>query len=256
MMKLINEDTVLKIKCLLESKIKFLYQWARPYFNKRYFIALLSVFLFSFFILILFFGFHNSYKHNELQNNYAVRFEAPEIKIQKQPSNIQPLNIVSDKKSDEKILQNQLNQLKQSSSKKMQALQVELQIMQSRISLLASKNDVQKLQETVSEPNSTLLGKMNNLQDSVQKVIAQTAEKTWVDPSTVQKYFRLVAVQGFSDGMRAIIDIDGNQTTLTANEICPACRGWVLQKMSFSNQSAVFSKQTDSHTFYVKLQGN
>ena len=155
-----------------------------------------------------------------------------------------------------KILQNQLDRLKQSSSKKMQALQVELQIMQSRISLLASKNDVQKLQQTVSEPNSTLLGKMNNLQDSVQKVIAQTAEKTWVDPTTVQKYFRLVAVQGFSDGMRAIIDIDGNQTTLTTNEICPACRGWVLQKMSFANQSAVFSKQTDSRVFYVKLQGN
>ena len=255
-MKLINEDALLKIKNFLYKNIKFLYRWIKPNFKKRYFVALLSAFLFSFLTLILFFGFHNSYKHHELQNNYAVRFEKPEVKIQKQSSNIQPLNIVNDKKSDEKILQNQLDRLKQSSSKKMQALQVELQIMQSRISLLASKNDVQKLQQTVSEPNSTLLGKMNNLQDSVQKVIAQTAEKTWVDPTTVQKYFRLVAVQGFSDGMRAIIDIDGNQTTLTTNEICPACRGWVLQKMSFANQSAVFSKQTDSRVFYVKLQGN
>jgi mRNA-degrading endonuclease HigB of HigAB toxin-antitoxin module len=156
-------------------------------------------------------------------------------------------------------LQSQLDQVKQNSSEQYDAMRTQLQSIQSNMSSFASKQGMQQLQQVVSKPNKTLLGKMNNLQSSVKQIVKQTAKKTWVSPQSIEKYFRLVAVQGFSDGMRAIIDVDGNQTTLSQQAVCPACRGWILQSMNFANQSAVFAKQAKTQKnqqLFVKLQAN
>ena len=153
-------------------------------------------------------------------------------------------------------IQSQLSAVKQAAQQQYAAMNTQLQAMQSNMSSLASQRDMQALQQAVTAPNKALANKMDSLQSSVQTIVKQTEKKTWVNPKMVEEYFRLVAVQGFSDGMRTIIDVDGNQTTLSIHEICPACRGWVLQNMNFSNQSAVFAKQGDGQQQYVKLQAN
>lgn len=136
-------------------------------------------------------------------------------------------------------------------------LHTQLQTMQTRIdALLASQQSITAWQHTLPQPNSVLLHKLDRVTQAVQALITQTASTTWVDPKTVEQYFRLVAIQGFSDGMRAIVDVDGNQTTLSLHEHCPACRGWVLQTMDFANQSAVFTKHAHHQQFYVRLHVN
>ena len=153
-------------------------------------------------------------------------------------------------------LQSQLNQLEVATNQQYNGLKAQLQTIRFNMDSLASQRDILQLRQTVTQPNQTLLNKVARLQNSVQKIATQTAKKIWVNPQSVERYFRLIAVQGFSDGMRAIIDVDGHQTVLSTNEICPACRGWVLQGMDFANQTAVFSKPLDHQTFYVKLQTN
>ncbi|MDP1574339.1 MAG: hypothetical protein Q8L78_05360 [Coxiellaceae bacterium] len=260
MNNLINRDTLLNIKYQAVEKIRNYYTFIKlqaQNLNKRQRVVLFSC-VGLIILLVLVFSFIYSSHHVKSKTNYPVHFETLQKTIQKPKIATQPVSSVvnSVEKNNDDKLQVGLNKLETSSNKQMQALQIELQIMQSRLTSLASQDDIQKLQQTVSKPNQMLLGKMNSLQNSVQKVVAQTAKKTWVDPVTVQKYFHLVAVQGFSDGMRTIIDVDGNQTALSKNEICPVCRGWVLQHMNFSNQSAVFSKQSAQQTLYVKLQTN
>ena len=260
MSKLINRNIFLNIKYKAIEKIGNFYAVIKLQYqklNKRQCVIFFSC---AWLIILLFLAFTISCSPHHLKSktNFRVHFETVKKIIKKSKiSKRLPSSVFNsaEKNNDEK-LQTGINNLEKSSSKQMQAMQVELQIMQSRLTSLASQDDIQKLQQTVSKPNQMLLGKMNILQSSVQKIVAQTAKKTWVDPVTVQKYFHLVAVQGFSDGMRTIIDVDGNQTALSKNEICPVCRGWVLQHMNFSNQSAVFSKQAAQKTLYVKLQTN
>lgn len=258
MNNLINRDILSNFKNKLIKNLKVFYQLIKlcskkP--TKRQCIVLFSSngLIALFFVMVCVSHFSDYHK---LKNNHPVHFETTNKVVRKPNIKIQIQSPENTRKRDDKKLYAQLNQLEKSSNKQMQALRIQLQIMQSRFSSLASQDDIEKLQKTVSKPNGMLLGKMNNLQNSVQKIVQQTAKKTWVDPTTVQKYFHLVAVQGFSDGMRTIIDVDGNQTTLSKNEICPVCRGWVLQKMSFANQSAVFSKQKNAQTIYVKLRTN
>jgi len=255
MKKFVTKASLQRAKYQIINKSHFAYQFCKVRYqrlNKRQRIVLFSgVGLIALFLIVL--GISQSANKVKSKTDYPVNFETQALKSKDNSSS--DLTVVKPS-NDSQQLQAQLNQLKSSSSEQMQALQAQLQSMQSSMSSLASQQDVQQLQQSVSKPNQALLGKVDNLQDSVKQIVEQTAKKTWVDPSQVQKYFRLVAVQGFSDGMRTIIDVDGNQTTLSSNEICPACRGWVLQNMDFANQSAVFSKQTNGQTLYVKLQAN
>lgn len=114
--------------------------------------------------------------------------------------------------------------------------------------------NVDQLKQSVSKPNKQLLDSVSDLQSTLEKIVNQTQKMIWVTPESVERYFKLVAVQGFSDGMRAIIDVNGNEAALSQNEICPACRGWVLQSMDFTNQSAVFKRLSKGKAFYVKLK--
>lgn len=153
-------------------------------------------------------------------------------------------------------LASQLSTLQDTTNQQYQGVKDQLQAIQGNLGSLASQHDVKQLQQSIQIPNTQLLGAVDNLQQSVQQIVRQTAKKVWVDPKTVEHYFRLVAVQGFSDGMRAIIDVDGNQTVLSENQPCPVCRGWVLKSMDFTNQSAIFTKKEKDQISYVKLQAN
>ncbi len=188
------------------------------------------------------------------KNSYPVHFETQPLSKPQNKITVDPEN--SNLAANNVKFQAQLDQLKAFSNAQYAAVKGQLQAIQSSMSSLASQQDVQQLKQTVSAPDEQLLGKVNSLQSSVQKIIKQTKKKTWATPQSVERYFRLVAVQGFSDGMRAIIDVNGNQTTLSVKQICPACRGWELQSMNFTNQSAVFSKHVDNQILYVKLQAN
>lgn len=153
-------------------------------------------------------------------------------------------------------LQAQLNKMKEELSAYFQAMNAKLQNVRSNMDRLASQQDVKQLQQQLARPNQVLLGKVNSIQGWVQRILQQASEKHWVGPQAVQHYFQLAAVQGFSDGMRAIIDIDGNQTALSVNETCPACCGWTLKSMDFSNQTAIFYKEKNNVLFLVKLDAN
>ena len=157
---------------------------------------------------------------------------------------------------EEPAITNQIKALQSTSDEKINALQSQLQTIQNNLSRLASQGDMQQLQATLSQPNQVVTSKLNYLQRAIQKIADQTAKKTWVDPKKVERYFHLVAIQGFSDGMRAIIDVNSNQTTLSINELCPACRGWILKTMNFEQQSAVFYKKCAHQIFYVQLHAN
>lgn len=258
MRKLINRDTLRKVKYQVTSKSKAAYQFGKARYqklNKKQRIALFSgVGLIALFLIVL--GISSPANKAKPKTDYPMNFETPATAKPSSDQPVSPLKVGNSQQSNNAELRTELNSLKTSSQAQLAALQSQLQSMQSNMGSLASQQDIQQLQQSVSTPNKTLLGKVDNLQDSVQQIVKQTAKKTWVNPQTVNQYFRLVAVQGFSDGMRAIIDVDGNQTTLSANEICPACRGWTLQSMDFANQAAVFSKQANKQTLYVKLQAN
>ncbi len=184
--------------------------------------------------------------------NTVAAKNAPNLKNLKNISSTNDINALDNNTR----LQAQFDQLKSLSNLQFKRVQNKLQSLQSNMSSLASQQDVRALQQSVAAPNKALLGKVDHLQNSVQTIIKQTAKKTWVNSKTVEQYFRLVAIQGFSDGMRAIIDVDGNQTVLSSREICPVCRGWILQSMDFTNQNAVFAKTTNNKHLYVKLQAN
>ena len=137
-----------------------------------------------------------------------------------------------------------------------QNMQQAMETIQSHLTVLPSGHDIATLQENLSKPDQEITHTLDTINQSVNQIVAQTAQETWVDPVTVQAYFQLVAVQGFSDGMRAVIDVDGHEMTLSDDEICPACRGWQLDHMDFSTQTAVFKKQVDDKTLFVSLRAN
>lgn len=254
-----NKDAINKLKYQIKLKLRLIYQFAKTTYqklNKQQRIAL-SIVVGLILLLLIVIGLSSGSdiaKKPTSKNSYPVRFETQSPNKQKNKITINPEN--SNVSSKNINFQAQLNQLKAISNVQYAAVKDQLQAIQSSMSSLASQQDVQQLKQNVSAPNEQLLGKVNSLQNSVQKIIKQTEKKTWVTPQSVERYFRLVAVQGFSDGMRAIIDVDGNQTTLSVEQICPACRGWVLHSMNFASQSAIFSKQIGNQILYVKLRAN
>lgn len=262
---LISKEALLKIKHQLISQSKTVYEFAKAYYqklNKRQRIVLFSGVGVIALLLISLSFIHSPTKITKIKTakaktDYPV-FETKAITtpIAKHVSQLSN-NIPSMNNQDSySTLLVQLDQIKSLYSQQLKSVQDELQRLQSNMSSLASQQDVDALQQTVAEPNKALLGKVDHLQNSVQIIIKQTAQKTWVNPKSVEQYFKLVAVQGFSDGMRAIIDVDGNQTVLSSQEICPVCRGWILQTMDFANQNAVFTKTVNGQQFYVKLAAN
>jgi|GEM_PF-1964249 mRNA-degrading endonuclease HigB of HigAB toxin-antitoxin module len=254
MKKPINKETLKKAKDQIAQKSKIAYRLIKARYqklNKRQRIALFA----GNGAIILFFialGISHHSSRARSTTAYPINFEA-KSQVVKKPS-AQPVIIKPNTQTLQ--LQSQLNDVKQDSSEQYNTMRAQLQTIQSNMSSLASEEGMQQLQKSITEPNKTLLGKMNHLQGSLKTIMKQTAKKTWVNPKTVEQSFRLVAVQGFSDGMRAIINVSGNQMTLSTHEISPACQGWVLQTMDFSNQSAVFAKQTKDQRLFVKLQAN
>ncbi len=233
---------------LMQSKR--IWQLARQFYfslNSRQRLAALAG---SVFIVLLLFIIILSGTSSKKENAYPVHFEMKSNAVKTE----QP--IVQNQTNSAQQLQVQLNQLETASAQQYDLVKAQLREIQNNMSSLASTQDVSALQQAVSQPNDALLNKVDDLQSSVKTIIKQTAQKTWVDPKVVEKYFRLVAIQGFSDGMRTIIDVDGNQMTLSIHEICPACRGWILNSMDFSNQSAVFVKPFNNQLRYVKLTAN
>lgn len=194
--------------------------------------------------------------------NNAIHFETKPIQLSPsalQKDSVNYLELPNNKRvvnADDSKLKSEFDALKSVAYQQFDGFRAQLQAMQASLASLPSQQDIQQLQQTVAQPNPDLLGKINNLQQSMQLIVNQTAKQSWVNPGIVEKYFRLAAIQGFSDGMRAIIDVGGNQTVLSVNESCPACRDWRLKSLDFTNQSAVFSKQVLKQTLYVKLQAN
>ena len=191
--------------------------------------------------------------HDKIHNseNYPIKFETVSKSTSPKQVNGSAAQLPLKPTIDFTQLQTQLNQAKQHSDREFTALRSQIEAIESSMTALASQNDVQALQNAVMHPNPIILTKVDSLQTSVQKIMQQTAKIKFVDPKTVEHEFRLVAVQGFSDGMRIIIDVNGNQTVLSLNETCPACQGWVLKKIDFAGQSAVFEK---GKNVFVKLQ--
>ncbi|MCW5588115.1 MAG: hypothetical protein KIT27_00495 [Legionellales bacterium] len=254
----LNKDAINKLKHQIKLKSRLIYQFFKTAYqklNKQQRIAL-SIVVGLIILLLIVIGLSSGSdiaKKSTSNNRYPVRFETQPLNKQ-QNKTVNPENSII--AANNAKFQAQLDQLKAISSAQYAAVKNQLQSIQSSMSSLASQQDVQQLKQNVSAPDEQLLGKVNSLQSSVQKIIKQTEKKTWVTPQSVERYFRLVAVQGFSDGMRTIIDVDGNQTTLSVEQICPACRGWALQSMNFSQQSAIFSKQVGNQILYVKLRAN
>lgn len=173
------------------------------------------------------------------QANYPIHFVKPHKvinqKIMKPPLhiNLQPIN-------------KNLLDIKQINQHRYDTLSNQLNNLQLSLRQLATN---QSAQSESLQLNPALLSKVDTLQNDVKTIIHQTAKNVFLDPKTVNQYFQLVAIQGFSDGMRAIIDVDGNQTTLGIHEICPACRGWSLKSMNFIKQTATFENQ--HHQFVI-----
>lgn len=241
----INKEKLEKIKNLALEHIKTAARWSRREYLKnkprhRAALAVLAVCLCAASMKI--------FTHNSA--NYPVHFDTNPMLMKKLPV-LMPASTVNTAMTA--VWREQLEELKAASEQQYQAVHEQLQDIRSNMAVLASQDDVQQLQQTVADPDSALLGKVDHLQDSVQKILKQSKGKQWVNASVVERYFRLVAVQGFSDGMRAIIDVDGNEAALSKNEICPACHGWTLRRMDFSEQTAVFFKKINSSDYFVKL---
>ena len=168
------------------------------------------------------------------QPKYRVNFSKPKpllLTHHSTKNNIKPITII--KPTDE--------------HKDLSNLTEEIQHLQQSMARLSAKrqDSLNALQHSLTLPNPTILGKVDNLQQTVHQIVSAHHKKLIVPARTVENYFELVAVQGFSDGMRAIIEVDGNQTTLGINEVCPACRGWTLKSMDFTKQRATFENKHD-----------
>ncbi|MBX9706089.1 MAG: hypothetical protein K2Q14_04780 [Gammaproteobacteria bacterium] len=244
------------IKLYIKNISQSVYQLLKTYshkLNKRQKIASVVLASVIVFVLLIVTLVHHRlhYEEKAVKSDYPVNFETqPVAPVSKQTAEMQTL---TDKHEQ---LASQLSQLTDVSSEQYQSVKHQLETLQTNMASLASQQDVKQLQQTLQTPNTQLLTAVNGLQTSVQTVIKQTAKKSWVEAKTVEHYFRLVAVQGFSDGMRVIIDVDGNQTVLSQNQVCRVCRGWVLHSMDFTNQSAVFTKKENDQMLYAKLQAN
>lgn len=218
--------------------------------------AIISIILLA---IITFTIFHTnkistSNKPNEARfdTNIPIRHSLQSQKLPPKQNN----TFKSQINNEQPLITNQIKELSEITNEKIYALQSQLQHIEDNLNRLASHDDIQQLQNELTQPNQFVTSKLNNLQNTIKKIADQTAQKTWIDPKKIEHYFHLVAIQGFSDGMRAIIDIDENQATLGFQETCPACHGWVLKTMNFQQQSAIFYKRRAHQILYVQLHAN
>ena len=253
----INKEAIHKIQQQIMQKIKSAYQLAQSMYQKsdkrqRGVLLIIGAVIPLLLLMILSSAAEKGFRQ---KSAHPIQFETqatyPHPATVAAQAPLQPVT-----STNNTHLQKELDQLKAVSHAQYSSVNDQLQAIQLGLSNLASQQDMQQLQKTVAQPDTKLQRQMSHLQQSIERIAQQTEQKTWVNPKSVEPYFRLVAVQGFSDGMRAIIDIDGNQTTLSIKQICPACRSWVLQSMNFAQQQAVFSKQVGNHMLYVKLRAN
>jgi hypothetical protein len=213
-----NKEILQKIKFHIITKMNSAYQFTNFYYqklNKRQRRVLSAIGFILLLVVLMAVG--SLFIKHQSNADYPVQFQTKATVKNVLPSKPSSPTVVG----NDMKLQNQLDALKVSSSQQFQAMQEQLQMIQSSLSSLPSFQDIQQWQLQSDEPNKALLNKVSDLQNTMQKIVKQTAEKIWVNPKVVEKYFRLIAVQGFSDGMRAIVDIDGNQTTLSVHELCP-----------------------------------
>lgn len=112
---------------------------------------------------------------------------------------------------------------------------------QTRINEWYKKQALQQNTQALVEQqlNDTLQQWRKTIDNQLQSTHSPKA----IPPKTIERFFTLAAVQGFSDGLRAIIDIDGHQTALAIGDSCAACHGWRLKKLDFASQSAIFVNQ-------------
>lgn len=249
-------ERIRQIKLFIKKIYTAVYQSIRSLYHKMdkrqkiTYLCLIGMLLLGFLMVIF---IHHSPHHDReaIKTDYSISFETkPVSSTDKQSTEMKSL---SDKHEQ---LAAQLSQLTDVSSVQYKNVKNQLETLQIGMASLASQQDVKQLQQIVQTPNTQLMGAVDNLQQSVKQIVKQVAKKVWVEPKTVERYFQLVAVQGFSDGMRVIIDVDGNQTVLSQKQVCPVCRGWTVKSMDFTNQSAVFTKKEENQILYVKLQAN
>lgn len=204
------------------------------------------------------FLFHELMASYHIKKQAPIHFEtAPSVIIKTQvAAKIQPLVKPKDLEPTTEQLQSEIQSIRADLEISNAGMQKAVQMIQTHLTTLPSNTDIEALQANLSKPDEQIANTLDTINHSVNEIIAQTAQKTWVDPATVEDYFQLVAVQGFSDGMRAVIDVDGHEMTLSVNEECPVCRGWQLDQMSFAAQTAVFEKKSGDKTLFVTLRAH
>lgn len=219
---------------------------------------LVSVGLLSIAMGIIFLSYEWMISHRYVKKQATAHFEtAPQVIIKANTASpIQPLAKPKDLVPTTAQLQSEIQSIRADLETSNIGMQKAVQMIQTHLTTLPSNTDIAALQANLSKPDQQIASTLDTINHSVNEVVAQTAQKTWVDPKTVEAYFQLVAVQGFSDGMRAVIDVDGHEMTLSVNEECPACRGWQLDQMDFAGQTAVFEKKSGDKTLFVTLRAN
>lgn len=228
--------------------------------GSKSFIKLLWVYLGSAIVLIglVFLSYKLVASHQNIKKQVPIHFEMmPQVGIKVQT--VPPIQAVAKPKylaPTTEQLQSEIQSIRTDLETSNVGMQKAVQMIQTHLTTLPSNTDIEALQANLSKPDQQIANTLDTINHSVNQIVAQTAQKIWVDPATVKAYFQLVAVQGFSDGMRAVIDVDGHEMTLSISEECPACRGWQLDQMDFAAQTAVFEKKSGDKTLFVTLRAN
>lgn len=242
----------------VKVKLGFVFRIAKSFpsrVNKR---DIILIFIINIATLIIVASINLNKKSNNIKipkatQEYPIKFEIKKDRTEKR----KPISYQYNSQKKEIVrLRESLDKWLNFYGKKYGILKNRLQFIESQISRLATEQDIKRLEKILYEPNYKLIGNLEKIQKSIKKIQDKTKNEIWINSKVIEHYFTLAAVQGFSDGLRAIIDVSGNQTALSINQICPACRGWVLKKLNFSNQSAIFFKKLDNKIFYVKLKAN
>ncbi|MCP4475506.1 MAG: hypothetical protein GY821_13270 [Gammaproteobacteria bacterium] len=137
------------------------------------------------------------------------------------------------------------------------ALQQQLTGLQKAIATLTQQVEaMQTAQQRQYHDQNLTLAQLPQLKILLQQFAQQQTTVQWLKANQLTYYFHLVAVQGFSDGLRAVLDIGGHQTTVAIHESCAACHGWQLQKLDFTHQRALFTKNQHQKKVCVWLTVN
>lgn len=232
-----------QVKESLVNNIKLTYTKAIGYYQKlnkpQRIVLFLGAGLIALLLIILI-----ATSHSTPKEKHTVQFATAKMQTGNKPSSPK-LTLI-----EKTQLKYELAAIKESANQHYAAVNAQLRAVQSGLSNVASQESLNQIKQQIAKPNTQLMNKVSGMQLSLKKIEQQTQHKIFVSPKVVEGYFQLIAIQVFSDGMKAIIGIDNHQAILGANEVCPACRGWALQSMDFANQSAVFK---NAHDQYVKL---